>query len=84
MAASTKVGGERSVMKDVFSLAGRKALVTGGSRGIGWAIVELFSDHGAEVAFYHYRDEKNALQRVEKLSEASCGPRHRMRRVRRT
>jgi 3-oxoacyl-[acyl-carrier protein] reductase len=57
-------------MKDVFSLAGRKALVTGGSRGIGGAIVNPFSDHGAEVAFYHYRDEKNALQRVEKLREA--------------
>ncbi|MFI5409466.1 SDR family NAD(P)-dependent oxidoreductase [Kaistia sp. UC242_56] len=43
-----------------FSLAGRKALVTGGSRGIGGETVELFARYGAEVAFCHYGDAKNA------------------------
>jgi NAD(P)-dependent dehydrogenase (short-subunit alcohol dehydrogenase family) len=33
------------------SLAGEIAIVTGGSRGIGRAIVQLFADHGASVAF---------------------------------
>lgn len=34
-----------------LQLAGRKVLVSGGSRGIGRAIVELFLAEGAEVAF---------------------------------
>jgi NAD(P)-dependent dehydrogenase (short-subunit alcohol dehydrogenase family) len=36
-------------MKDLFSLAGRTALVTGGSRGIGRMIAAGFLSHGAKV-----------------------------------
>jgi NAD(P)-dependent dehydrogenase (short-subunit alcohol dehydrogenase family) len=36
-------------MKDLFSLAGRTALVTGGSRGIGLMIAKGFLQHGARV-----------------------------------
>lgn len=45
---------------DPFSLAGRTAVVTGGSRGIGAAIVELFARHGAAIRYCHVGDEARA------------------------
>ena len=44
-------------------LAGKTVLVTGGSRGIGRAIVELFADEGARVTFL-YRGNADAAQGV--------------------
>ncbi len=61
---------------DVFSLAGRSAVVTGGSRGIGAAIVELFARYGARVAFCHVGDAAAAGTLVARLTaqgfEVSC------------
>jgi NAD(P)-dependent dehydrogenase (short-subunit alcohol dehydrogenase family) len=56
---SDRISGEESTAEPAAgerirperSLAGEIAIVTGGSRGIGRAIVELFARHGASVAF---------------------------------
>ena len=44
-------------------LSGKVAIVTGGSRGIGRAIVELLADEGAAVTFF-YRDNAQAAAGV--------------------
>ena len=44
-------------------LAGKVAIVTGGSRGIGRAIVELLADEGVDVTFF-YRDNAQAAADV--------------------
>lgn len=51
-------------------LEGKKALITGGSRGLGRALCEVFAREGADVAFnYHSQDEKAAevVERIEAL-----------------
>ena len=55
-----------------LSLAGRTALVTGGSRGIGAATVRLFRQAGAKVAF-SYQSAKAA---AEALAEECGGADH--------
>jgi len=54
----------------VKSLAGRKALVTGGSRGIGAATVQLFAEWGAHVAI-GYRERKNDAENVARQAHAA-------------
>ncbi|MDQ3011821.1 MAG: 3-oxoacyl-ACP reductase family protein [Blastocatellia bacterium] len=40
-------------------LEGKKAIITGGSRGIGRALCEVFAREGADIAFnYHSREDK--------------------------
>lgn len=57
-------------METAFSLAGRRALVTGGSRGIGAAITRLFAAAGAEVAICHLGDCDGATTLADELAEA--------------
>jgi len=53
-------------------LAGKSAIVTGGSRGIGRAIVELFASEGANVTFF-YRENAQAAQSVVDAVTAAGG-----------
>ncbi len=48
----------------MITLAGKAAVVTGGSRGIGAAAVKLFARAGADVVFNYHRS-KDAAQQVE-------------------
>jgi 3-oxoacyl-[acyl-carrier protein] reductase len=53
-------------------IRGKAAIVTGGSRGIGRAIVELLAAEGADVTFF-YRDNAAAADEVVAAMEAAGG-----------
>jgi len=51
----------------MFDLHGKRALVTGGSRGIGAAIAQALAEHGADVAFTYARSERRAAAVVKSI-----------------
>jgi 3-oxoacyl-[acyl-carrier protein] reductase len=53
-------------MKD---LAGKRALVTGGSRGIGAATAEMFAEYGVHVAIGYRSRKEDADQMVKRLKD---------------
>jgi 3-oxoacyl-[acyl-carrier protein] reductase len=50
-----------------LDLTGRVAIVTGGSRGIGWAVSEVLSRAGAAVAIFYRENEDAAEEAVQTL-----------------
>jgi 3-oxoacyl-[acyl-carrier protein] reductase len=54
----------------VNALAGKRALVTGGSRGIGAAIAAMLAEHGADVAITYERSEQLAREVVGDIEAA--------------
>ena len=65
--ASESIGkreGNTNVKDDSLGLADRVALVTGGSRGIGKAVVMLLAAHGANVVVNYVSDEQSAADTV--------------------
>jgi 3-oxoacyl-[acyl-carrier protein] reductase len=57
-------------MKIDSGLNGKSVIVTGGSRGIGRAIVDLFAGEGCDVTFF-YRDNAKAADEVESAARTA-------------
>jgi 3-oxoacyl-[acyl-carrier protein] reductase len=51
-------------------LQGKNALVTGGTRGIGYAIVKKYAENGANVAFTYLSSEEKAKGIVDEITAA--------------
>jgi 3-oxoacyl-[acyl-carrier protein] reductase len=55
-----------------LSLSGKVALITGGSRGIGAAVVRMFVAAGARVQFNYEKSKQQADQLVKELGPDNC------------
>ena len=55
-----------------MEFAGQRVLITGGTRGIGYAVADRFAQGGAEVLLNYRRDDETAAAAVAAI-EASGG-----------
>src|SRR3954467_10647546 len=62
MNSKTSTSAQPGTASEPFSLAGRVALVTGSSKGLGRALGFALGKAGAKVAFNYYNDAKKAQQ----------------------
>jgi NAD(P)-dependent dehydrogenase (short-subunit alcohol dehydrogenase family) len=62
----------------VSLLAGRLALVTGGSRGLGRALCRVFAREGARVAFNHSQSDDDAAVTLAEIGRHTRGWAHRV------
>src|SRR5512135_3323970 len=53
----------------MFNLQGKKALITGGSRGIGRAIAIRLAEYGADVVVNYVRHKKDAQETAEEVQK---------------
>ena len=73
--ADNRVGGEPRGGDDRRSLAGRRALITGGSRGLGAATARRLAEQGVEVVITYREREDAARQVVDACAAATPGAR---------
>ena len=57
-----------SDLLSLFSLKGKTAIVSGGTGGIGLAIVEILADAGANVAILYHRN-KDAIESARTIEQ---------------
>lgn len=57
-----------------LSLSNKTALITGGSRGIGAAIVRMFTAAGAQVVFSYQKARSQAEALAKECGESNCRP----------
>jgi NAD(P)-dependent dehydrogenase (short-subunit alcohol dehydrogenase family) len=58
-------------MTERFSVAGRRALITGASSGIGRAIARGLHEMGAKVVLHHFGDPAGAAETARSVSDAT-------------
>lgn len=58
--------------KNLFDLSGKNALVTGSSRGLGWALASTLAAYGARVVI-NGTNAETVTQRVKELEQQGYG-----------